>query len=113
MSWKFDISNFYNSKILFFRKPSEIGFYSVDGEKNFHNDNRQMKWIYKPASGWDASLSPGSDWDLNAGYSQAIRKDFVEKKKMVHILKWMLCYQEKINRVFLSPKTNEYVLIVV
>lgn len=106
---KFHIGKVNNRKTLFFRKPSEIGCYSVDGvsERNFHDDNHQMKWICKPPSGWDAGLSPGLDWDLNAGYAQAILKNLVEKKRMRNKLKWILCHQEKIDCAFFSPKLNE------
>ncbi|KAG8185232.1 hypothetical protein JTE90_002761 [Oedothorax gibbosus] len=93
-------------KIITFRKPSEIGHYSVDGVKEFHDDNRQMKWIYKPSSGWNADLGPESHWDLNVGYPQAIKKDFENKKYITHILKWILNHREEIQRVFLSPKSN-------
>ncbi|CAL1277924.1 unnamed protein product [Larinioides sclopetarius] len=63
-------AEYYDGRFPPFRKPSEIGFFSLDGEREYHDDNRQLKYISLPRNLKNVYM------DLNIGYEIAVRKDF-------------------------------------
>lgn len=92
--------NVYDGRFPAFRKPSEIGSFSLDCERKFHNDNRQMKYISIPPR------LTHLHWDLNIGYAEAVRKDFGKKEKIDILLTWILFHQDKIKEIFCDPKSS-------
>lgn len=94
-------ANSYDGRFPSFRKPSEIGFFSLDSERKFHNDNHQMKYISLPHNLKNVYM------DLNAGYENAIRKDFGKKEKIDILLTWILLHQEEVKHIFHVPNSNK------
>ncbi|KFM75770.1 Protein Dom3Z, partial [Stegodyphus mimosarum] len=90
----------YNGNFPSFRQPTEIGCFSLDGERQFHDDNHQLKYLVMPRS------ITGLHMDLNKGYSEAIKKDFQKKEKIDTMLRWILTHQERVKNVFMTHGTN-------
>ncbi|XP_055948080.1 decapping and exoribonuclease protein-like [Argiope bruennichi] len=94
-------SQYYDGRFPPFRKPSEIGYFSLDGEREYHDDNRQLKYIILPRNLKNVHM------DLNVGYEDAVRKDFGKKEKIDTILTWILYHQEEVKKYFYVPNSNK------
>ncbi len=86
----------YDKPFPFFRKPSVVGTFSLDANRQFRHDRSQIKY-YKPrstASGHDPSggATYRVDIDLNEGLGRVQRKDEDEcaKEGLGHLLRWIL-----------------------
>ncbi|KAG8187164.1 hypothetical protein JTE90_020039 [Oedothorax gibbosus] len=101
MSLNIGIPAHYDGRFPNFRKPSEIGSFSLDFERKFHNDNRQLKYIKIPRHLTDLHF------DLNVGYHDAIRKDFGKKEKIDILLQWILHNQDIVNNSFQSANSQK------
>lgn len=74
-----------------YKQPVEIGCFSLDSERRFYNDNRQMRYYVEP--------DRNPNFDLRDGYRDRYRKrDDGVKEKLDHMLHWILA-----NRLKLQP----------
>lgn len=103
MSLNISIPAHYDGRFPNFRKPSEIGSFSLDGERKFHNDNRQLKYIKIPRQLTNLNM------DLNIGYKDAIRKEFGAKEKISILLAWILHNQDKVKNAFPAANAQGFV----
>ncbi|GIY86648.1 decapping and exoribonuclease protein [Caerostris darwini] len=101
MNFHFKRAEYYEGRFPTFRKPSEIGFFSLDEERKFHDDNRQLKYIILPSDMNNVYM------DLNIGYENAIRKEFAKKEKLDTMLSWILYHQKEVCNNFHVPNSNK------
>lgn len=79
----------FDKKSPFFRKPNEIGAFSVDKNRCFRNDRCNMKYFVPPRN------SNNVQYDLTVGYKDMIRKDEGKKEYIDNILHWILLNKAK------------------
>lgn len=72
-----------DTEFPFFRKPTEIGAFSLDIDRVFHHDKSQMKYFARPR---DFSRVK---FDLRHGYQSMIKKDESELSYINDILRWI------------------------
>lgn len=85
-----------------YNKPLVIGCFSLDSERNYCGDLRQLKYIQFPAS---------SDvkFDLDLGRKHVLKKDTSRDEKLDELLRWMLQNPNDGNRyVFVSLLNNSF-----
>jgi len=77
------------------RKPIEVGRFSLDDQRKFHHDRRQMSCIDKSREG-----RLRKKLDLNDGYRDRFEKrDEEVKERLNHMLEWMALNRDR----FVSP----------
>ena len=72
----------FERKFPYFRMPSEIGSFSLDGSREFV-DGRSHLRVYSPPSGGNIA------WDLSHGYSAFVQRDESKKEYIDHLLQWI------------------------
>ncbi|ESO84783.1 hypothetical protein LOTGIDRAFT_54612, partial [Lottia gigantea] len=70
-----------------FRDPREIGCFSQDFERKFHADKRQLKYVI--------NLPSKTEFDLNKGYKEMIRRDEISPEQINDLLRWIMHKPEK------------------
>lgn len=95
MNLKVKSSTYYEGRFPYYGQPREIGYFSLDSERNYCDDKHQLKYLAMPQQLTNLSM------DLNEGYSEAVRKDFGKTEKLDSFLKWILNHQEEIKRHFI------------
>ena len=92
----------FDKRTPIFRKPNEIGSYSLDENRCFKHDKRNMKYYIAP-------INPSEvEFDLTVGYKNMIRKDEHKKEYLDNILHWILLNKSKFqlqNEVDANPNT--------
>ncbi|XP_049600209.1 decapping and exoribonuclease protein [Syngnathus scovelli] len=82
-------SELYERDFPLYKQPVEVGCFSLDSERRFFNDNRQMRYYVEPEK------SPY--FDLRQGYrDRYIKRDESVKEKLDHILRWILANRPKL-----------------
>ena len=71
-----------------FRQPIEIGFFSVNIDREFQDDSSQLKYFVEPV---ESQVS----FDLKKGYKDMIRKDESVKTFINPVLSWILKHLAK------------------
>ena len=79
----------YDFKFPFFRQPKEIGYISLDINRQFSNDRSQLRYYVRPHS------MSNINFDLRVGYKEMIRKDDNVKEYIDDILRWINANVEK------------------
>lgn len=80
----------YERDFPVYKQPVEIGSFSLDSERRFFNDSRQLRYYVEP------DRSP--NFNLRDGYRDRFRKrDDNVKEKLDHILRWILANRSKLN----------------
>lgn len=70
--------------------PVEVGCFSLDSERRFFNDSRQLRYYVKP--------DRNPNFDLRDGYRDRFTKrDDSVKEKLDHILRWILSNRSKVS----------------
>ncbi|CAB1456912.1 unnamed protein product [Pleuronectes platessa] len=78
----------YERDFPVYKQPVEVGSFSLDGERRFFNDARQMRYYEEP------ERSP--NFDLRDGYKDRfIKRDDSVKEKLDHILRWIIANRTK------------------
>lgn len=86
-------------KLPFYRQPSEVGCFSLDDKRSFHDDKRQLR-LFKP---------PHSiNFDLRAGYKDFVKRDEEEKEGLEHLLRWTNRHKEKFEIVQSPTATKSF-----
>uniref|UniRef100_A0AAV2KFJ4 Decapping nuclease n=1 Tax=Knipowitschia caucasica TaxID=637954 RepID=A0AAV2KFJ4_KNICA len=69
--------------------PIEVGCFSLDSERRFFNDRRQLRYYAEPA------LNPS--FDLKDGFKDRyVKRDESVKEKLDHILRWITSNKAKV-----------------
>ncbi|XP_070580799.1 decapping and exoribonuclease protein-like [Ptychodera flava] len=82
-------AHLYNERFPYFRKPAEIGHFSIDANRAFFNDDRQLKYYFPPKD------PRRIDFDLRKGYDIFIKKNEDHKDRLDLLLKWILANRDK------------------
>lgn len=70
--------------------PVEVGCFSLDSQRRFFNDSRQLRYYVKP--------NPHPNFDLRDGYRDRFTKrDDSVKEKLDHILRWIFSNRSKVS----------------
>ncbi|XP_006820314.1 decapping and exoribonuclease protein-like [Saccoglossus kowalevskii] len=90
----------YDGNFPYFRQPREIGCFSLDIDREFHNDARQLRYYFPPDD------TKRVKFDLTKGYEKYIKRDDDVKERLDILLKWVLANREKFN-LHKKPETKE------
>ena len=74
----------YQGNFPHFRRPCEIGSFSLDIARNFHLNKSQLKFYHKPEDRKNVKF------DLTKGYSDMKWKDENIDEKLDDILRWII-----------------------
>ncbi|XP_028670005.1 decapping and exoribonuclease protein [Erpetoichthys calabaricus] len=86
----------YEKDFPLYKQPIEIGFFSLDSQRRFYNDDRQLRYYV------EAESSP--NFNLRDGYrDRYIKRDESIKEKLDHMLQWIL---ENRGKVEMAPKVE-------
>ncbi|KAF3700204.1 Decapping and exoribonuclease protein [Channa argus] len=80
----------YERDFPLYKQPVEVGCFSLDSERRFFNDSRQMRYYVEP--------DRNPNFDLRDGYrDRFIKRDDNVKEKLDHMLQWILTNRSKLN----------------
>lgn len=80
----------YERDFPVYKQPVEVGCFSLDSERRFFNDSRQMRYYVEP--------DRNPNFDLRDGYrDRFIKRDDSVKERLDHILRWMVASKSKLN----------------
>lgn len=82
-----------------FTKPKIIGYFSLDYERSWSQDAKQLGYYY-PLS----KLQNKINFDLNQGIENVIRKDPDRDEKIDHLLRWIKLNPDKLQ----TPDTTKW-----
>lgn len=86
-------------KLPFYRQPNEVGCFSLDDKRSFHDDKRQLRLFTPPHS---------INFDLRAGYENFVKRDEEEKEGLEHLLRWINRHKEKFEIVQSPTATKSF-----
>ncbi|XP_014327938.1 decapping and exoribonuclease protein [Xiphophorus maculatus] len=79
----------YERDFPLYKQPVEVGCFSLDSQRRFFNDSRQMRYYVEP------ERSPS--FDLRDGYRERyVKRDENVKEKLDHILRWIVANRSKL-----------------
>ncbi|XP_047213349.1 decapping and exoribonuclease protein [Girardinichthys multiradiatus] len=88
----------YERAFPLYKQPVEVGCFSLDSQRRFFNDSRQMRYYVEP------DRSP--NFDLSDGYrGRYVKRDENVKEKLDHILRWIVANRSKLKSK-LSPDAS-------
>uniref|UniRef100_A0A1A8JGC7 Decapping nuclease n=1 Tax=Nothobranchius kuhntae TaxID=321403 RepID=A0A1A8JGC7_NOTKU len=88
----------YERDFPLYKQPVEVGCFSLDAQRRFFNDGRQMRYYVEP--------DKNPNFDLRDGYEDRyVKRDESVKEKLDHILRWILA-----NRLKLKSKASSHAL---
>ncbi|XP_070778938.1 decapping and exoribonuclease protein [Enoplosus armatus] len=80
----------YERDFPVYKQPVEVGCFSLDAERRFFNDSRQMRYYVEP--------DRNPNFDLRDGYKDRyIKRDGSVMEKLDSILRWILANRSKIS----------------
>lgn len=80
----------YERDFPVYKQPVEVGCFSLDSERRFFNDSRQMRYYVEP--------DRNPNFNLRDGYKDRfIKRDDGVKEKLDHILRWIVANRSKPN----------------
>lgn len=88
------IESLHSETLPSFRQPFEVGFFSLDPDRKFHDDNHQLKYFHPPRR---------INFDLRVGYKDYVEKDDDIKEHLDHLLMWVDKHRDKFE---LPPKDS-------
>uniref|UniRef100_A0A671XWK7 Decapping nuclease n=1 Tax=Sparus aurata TaxID=8175 RepID=A0A671XWK7_SPAAU len=75
----------YERDFPVYKQPVEVGCFSLDSERRFFNDSRQLRYYAEP--------DRNPHFDLKDGYKDRyVKRDENLKEKLDHILRWILSH---------------------
>lgn len=80
-------TNKFNNKAPYFRKPCEVGYFSLDGDRSYHDDSSQLRH-------YSAPTTKQFHFDLRKGYDSYVEKDDDVKERLTHLLMWISKHKE-------------------
>ncbi|XP_026542689.1 decapping and exoribonuclease protein isoform X2 [Notechis scutatus] len=76
----------YDAPFPFYRRPAEMGCFSLDAKRCFHGDSRQLRYYAPPPC---EGPSPG--FDLRDGYrNRYVQRDDSVREGLEHLLQWIV-----------------------
>lgn len=79
----------YERDFPVYKQPVEVGCFSLDSERRFFNDSRQMRYYIEP--------DRNPNFDLRDGYrDRFVKRDDGVKEKLDHMLRWVLANRSKL-----------------
>lgn len=93
-------SRFYTGNFPKFSQPKQLGTFSIDGQREFVNDDRNVKFYKEP---FELNMV---HYNLSKGYEMAILKNEEINEKLDSMLKWILTNRDKVVRKSVSQ--NQY-----
>ena len=88
----------FRGELPFYRQPVEVGCFSLDDKRGFHDDSRQLR-LFKPPH--------NINFDLRAGYKEFVKRNEDEKEGLEHLLQWVNRHREKFE-VIQSPTAKRF-----
>ncbi|KAM3598662.1 uncharacterized protein V6R79_021027 [Siganus canaliculatus] len=80
----------YERDFPLYKQPVEVGCFSLDSERRFFNDSRQMRYYVEP--------DRNPNFDLKDGYKDRfVKRDDAVKEKLDHMLHWILANRSKVS----------------
>lgn len=80
----------YERDFPVYKQPVEVGCFSLDSERRFFNDSRQMRYYVEP--------DRNPNFDLRDGYKDRfVKRDDSVKEKLDHMLRWIVANKAKID----------------
>ncbi|XP_043945584.1 decapping and exoribonuclease protein [Protopterus annectens] len=76
---------FYDANFPFYKQPTELGYFSLDGDRQFFNDDRQLRYYVAPANGQCRKFNL-----LDGFRDRYIKRDETIKENLDHLLQWIL-----------------------
>lgn len=84
----------YERDFPVYKQPVEVGGFSLDSQRRFFNDSRQLRYYVEP--------DRNPNFDLRDGYKDRfVKRDDSVKEKLDHVLRWILA-----NRLKLSSRVT-------
>nr|KAF6362753.1 decapping exoribonuclease [Pipistrellus kuhlii] len=75
----------YAGPFPFYRRPSQLGCFSLDAQRRYRGDARALRYYRPPANG------QRPDFDLRDGYPERYRpRDEEAREGLDHLLRWLL-----------------------
>jgi hypothetical protein len=87
----------FNGKFPDFRRPLELGCFSLDANRAYVNNRSQLKTFSPPND-----RNNGVRWDLRFGYDTFIKRDDSVNEYLDHLLEWI-----QTNRTLATGEQNE------
>ena len=88
----------FRGELPFYRQPVEVGCFSLDDKRGFHDDKRQLR-IFSPPH--------NIDFDLRAGYKEFVKRNEDEKEGLEHLLQWTDRHRQKFE-IIQSPSAKRF-----
>ncbi|XP_037648216.1 decapping and exoribonuclease protein [Sebastes umbrosus] len=80
----------YERDFPVYKQPVEVGCFSLDSERRFFNDSRQLRYYVEP--------DKHPNFDLKDGYKDRYIKNQANgKEKLDHMLRWILANRSKVS----------------
>ncbi|XP_071329817.1 decapping and exoribonuclease protein [Trachinotus anak] len=80
----------YERDFPLYKQPVEVGCFSLDNERRFFNDSRQMRYYVEP--------DRNPNFDLRDGYKDRfVKRDDSVLEKLDHILRWIVANRSKLD----------------
>ena len=86
----------FRGALPFYRQPLEIGHFSLDDERKFYDDKRQLRCFTPPDK---------IDFDLRVGYKEFVKRNEDEPEGLENLLRWINCHRNKFE-VIGSPRAE-------
>uniref|UniRef100_A0A665USG9 Decapping nuclease n=2 Tax=Echeneis naucrates TaxID=173247 RepID=A0A665USG9_ECHNA len=87
----------YERDFPLYKQPVEVGCFSLDAQRRFFNDNRQMRYYVEP--------DRNPNFDLKDGYKDRfVKRDDSVKEKLDHILRWVVANRSKLDSTTASSR---------
>lgn len=82
----------YSGPFPFYRRPSELGCFSLDSQRQYHGDARALRYYSPPPIN-----GPGPDFDLRDGYPDRYQpRDEEVRERLDHLLRWVLEHRNQL-----------------
>lgn len=79
----------YEKDFPLYKQPVEVGCFSLDSQRRFFNDARQLRYYTEPES--------NPNFDLRDGFKDRyVKRDENVKEKLDHLLKWIVSNKTKV-----------------
>ena len=88
----------FRGRLPFYRQPVEVGCFSLDNNRGFHDDKRQLRYFRPPRN---------IDFDLRAGYRDFVKRNEDEKEGLEHLLQWIDRHRSKFE-IIQSPTEKRF-----
>ncbi|XP_038624277.1 decapping and exoribonuclease protein [Tachyglossus aculeatus] len=82
----------YGGPFPFYRRPSEVGRFSLDAARGYHGDARALRYYAPPPA-----RGPAPAFDLRRGYADRYRpRDEDLREGLDHLLRWLLDHRDRL-----------------